>query len=50
MKGWKLRFVELSAPAPSKDAVNKLLADVVSRNHGPERNDSMSVEEQKKGS
>lgn len=51
MKGWKLRFVELSAPNPSKDVVNQLLNDVVSRTQGPlvESSFGLSVEHQKKG-
>jgi hypothetical protein len=49
VKGWKLRFVELSAPTPSKDVVNQLLNDVVLRAQGPERAGASSVEDQTKG-
>ena len=49
VKGWKLRFVELSAPTPSKDVVAQILNDVVLRVQGPERAGAVSIEEQMKG-
>ncbi|XP_028410002.1 trafficking protein particle complex subunit 8-like [Dendronephthya gigantea] len=50
VKGWKLRFVELSAPTPSKDVVNQLLNDVVSKSRGPDKPGALSVMDQMKAS
>jgi hypothetical protein len=49
VKGWKLRFVELSAPTPSKEVVHQLLNDVVLRAQGTDRSGALSVEDQMKG-
>ncbi len=49
VKGWKLRFVELSAPTPSKDVANQLLNDVVLQAQGPDRTGTLSVDDQMKG-